>query len=126
MWPRWAILTVPVWVALCLALAMGIGLGSAAIMVRYRDVAYVLPWAVQTLLYASPVAYSLEAVPDSALPFLQANPLTWVLEGMRWAMLGSAAPPAWHIIGAVVASGVVLFAGLLVFQRYEREFADLI
>ena len=41
-------------------------------------------------------------------------------------MLGSAAPPAWQIIGAVVASGVVLFAGLLVFQRYEREFADLI
>ncbi len=125
-WPGWAILTIPLWIALCLALAMGIGLAAAAIMVRYRDVAYVLPWAIQTLLYASPVAYSLEAVPDSVRPYLLANPLTWVLEGMRWAMLGSAAPPAWQVIGAVVVSGVVLFAGLLVFQRYEREFADLI
>lgn len=125
-WPGWAILTIPVWVTLCVALAMGIGLAAAAIMVRYRDVVYVLPWAVQTLLYASPVAYSLEAVPDAVRPYLLANPLTWVLEGMRWAMLGSAAPPVWQIVGAVVVSGLVLFAGLLVFQRYEREFADLI
>ena len=69
-WPGWAILTIPVWVTLCVALAMGIGLAAAAIMVRYRDIAYVLPWAVQTLLYAS------SRIPSKPFP-TRSGPTSW-------------------------------------------------
>lgn len=124
--PGWAVLLIPVWALLLAMLGSGIALAASAIMVRYRDVAYVLPWVMQILLYASPVAYSLEAVPDNLRWVFLANPLTWYLECFRFSMLGLPAPPAWQIVGAVVAAVVVLFAGVLVFQRFEREFADVI
>lgn len=124
--PTWALLTLPIWVALTVCLALGVGLAAAAIMVRYRDVAYVLPWAIQVLLYASPVAYSLEAVPTSVRWLFDLNPLTWLLEGFRWCLLGTTPPTVGQGMATAVAAVAVAFAGMLVFQRYEREFADLI
>lgn len=124
--PGWAILLLPVWSLLVLMLALGIGIGAAAIQVKYRDIGYVLPWVIQVLLYASPVAYSLEAVPHSLHWLFAANPLTWYLEAFRWSFLGLDAPPLWQLIGTVVAAVVALLGGVLVFQRSERYFADVI
>lgn len=124
--PGWAVLLLPVWAFLLALMGSGIALAASAIMVKYRDVGYVLPWIMQVLLYASPVAYSLEAVPDNLRWIFTANPLTWFLEGFRFSLLGLPAPPAWQIVGAVVAPVVVFFLGLLAFQRFEREFADVI
>jgi lipopolysaccharide transport system permease protein len=61
--PGWAVLLLPVWFVLLLMLSLGVGLFTAALMVRYRDVQYILPVFTQMLLYASPVAYALSAVP---------------------------------------------------------------
>lgn len=124
--PGWPVLLVPIWLVLMLLLGLGIGLGASAIMVKYRDVGYVLPWLLQIGLYASPIAYSLDAVPANLSWMFTINPLSWILEGFRWSLLGTAAPPLWQLGGAVVVSGFVFFAGLLVFQRHERQFADLI
>ncbi|HEU0181459.1 MAG TPA: ABC transporter permease [Agromyces mariniharenae] len=124
--PGWAVLLLPVWVLLFVLLGLGIGLAASAWMVRYRDVAYVLPWIIQVGLFATPVAYSLDAVPANLEPLFLANPLTWLMEAFRFSMLGTEAPPAWQLIGAVVVSVVVFFAGAMVFQRNERSFADLI
>jgi lipopolysaccharide transport system permease protein len=124
--PGWPVLLVPIWLVLMLLLGLGIGLGASAIMVKYRDVGYVLPWLLQIGLYASPIAYSLDAVPANLSWMFTINPLSWILEGFRWSLLGTAAPPLWQLAGAVVVSAFVFFAGLLVFQRHERQFADLI
>lgn len=124
--PGWAVLLLPVWAAMVLILAAGIALAASAIMVKYRDVGYVLPWVMQVLLYASPVAYSLEVVPADLLWLFNANPLTWILEGFRFSLLGLTAPPTWQIVGSVAAPLAVFLAGTLVFQHYEREFADVI
>ena len=124
--PGWSVLFLPLWVLLLLGLGLGLGLGASAIMVKYRDVAYVLPWVLQIGLYISPVAYSLEAVPARLSWIFSANPLTWILEGFRWSVLGTPAPPTWQITGAIVVSATTLVAGMLVFQRHERQFADLI
>lgn len=124
--PGWGVLLLPVWAFLLVLLASGVALAASAVMVRYRDVAYVLPWVMQVLLYASPVAYALEAVPDNLLWIFTANPLTWFLECFRFSLLGLPAPPVWQMFGAAVAAVVVFFAGVLVFQRFEREFADVI
>ncbi|MEG3614433.1 ABC transporter permease [Isoptericola haloaureus] len=124
--PGWALLGLPLWTVCAVALGSGLGLAASAIMVKYRDVTYVLPWLVQVMMYATPVAYSLDAVPANLSWLFAVNPLTWLMECFRWSMLGTAAPPAWQVVGLVVASLVALAGGLLVFQRREREFADVI
>jgi lipopolysaccharide transport system permease protein len=124
--PGWGVLLMPVWVLLFVLLGLGIGLATSAWMVRYRDVAYVLPWLLQIALFATPVAYSLEAVDARLEPFFLANPLTWLMELWRFSMLGTAMPPAWQVVGAVVVSLGVFLIGSIVFQRNERSFADLI
>jgi lipopolysaccharide transport system permease protein len=124
--PGWPVLLTPVWVALMAATALGVGLAAAAWMVRYRDVQYVLPWLLQVALYATPIAYSIEAIPPNLKPLFLANPLAWMIDGFRWSTVGTAAPPAWQIVGAVVVALVALLVGAFIFQRSERTFADLI
>lgn len=124
--PGWGVLLMPVWVLLFVLLGLGIGLATAAWMVKYRDVAYVLPWVLQVALFATPVAYSLDAVPENLQPVFLANPLSWLMELFRFSMLGTPFPPTWQVVGAVVVSLVVFLAGAIVFQRNERAFADLI
>jgi len=124
--PGWPVLLVPVWVLIFLATALGVGLAASAWMVKYRDVQYILPWVLQVALYATPVAYSIDAVPAALRPLFLANPLTWMLDGFRWSVLGTAMPPAWQLIGSVVVAVLAFFLGAMVFQRYERGFADLI
>lgn len=124
--PGWGVLLLPVWVLLLVLLGMGIGLATSAWMVRYRDVQYVLPWVMQVALFATPVAYSLEAVPADLAWLFNLNPLSWLLECFRFSLLGTAAPPTWQIISVVVVSPLVFVLGAMVFQRSERTFADLI
>lgn len=124
--PGWTVLLLPLWVALILLLGLGFGLMAAAYLVKYRDVGYVLPWFMQVLMYASPLAYALSAVPQNIRWIFEINPVTWFLEVFRWSTLGTAAPPVWQIAAIVIAAPLVFFLGTLVFQKNEREFADYI
>lgn len=124
--PGWAVLMLPVWVLLILMLGLGFGLMAAAYLVKYRDVGYVLPWVLQILMYASPLAYSVSAVPENLRWLFEANPITWFLEAFRWSTLGTEAPHSWQLIALIIAAPLVLFLGTLVFQKNEREFADYI
>lgn len=125
-WPGWPILLLPLWMLLVLLLASGIGLASSALMVTYRDIQYIVPFVLQTLLYASPLAYSVSAIDPKIRWLFDLNPLTWLLEGFRWSLLGLAQPPAWQIVAAVTGSLVVFGAGSLIFSKMERGFADVI
>ncbi|CAB4887392.1 unannotated protein [freshwater metagenome] len=121
----WALLTLPLWVAVIIAQALGIGVLLSALMVRYRDVQYVLPVASQLLLFASPVAYTLAAVSHRGRAWLQVNPLTGVLEAFRWSTLGGQEFP----VSALYSAGwavVLVLGGFALFARMERQFADVI
>ncbi len=124
--PGWSALLLPVWTFLAILLACGIGLTASSLMVNYRDIAYVIPVALQMLLYATPIAYSLDAVPQKYLVFFELNPLTWVIEEFRWSLLGQPAPRALYIILSFVVSVAVFLVGVLVFESRERTFADVI
>lgn len=124
--PGWQVLLLPVWMLVAIAIAMGVGIAAAALMVKYRDVGYVLPWVMQILFFATPVAYSLEAVPADVMWLFSSNPLTWLMEAFRWSLLGLQAPPVWQVVGLVVAALLIFTGGLLVFQKFERGFADVI
>ncbi|MCC7230047.1 MAG: ABC transporter permease [Fimbriimonadaceae bacterium] len=122
----WQILLTPVWVFFLLLASLGIGLYSSALMVSYRDVQYILPVVTNLLYFATPIAFSLEAVPSSLRWFVSINPLTGLLEGMRWSLLGTGTLEVGSTIYSMIAAVLVFVAGSLLFGRSERRFADVI
>jgi lipopolysaccharide transport system permease protein len=107
-----------------LTLTYGLALFLSAVNVRYRDVAQILPFAIQLWFFLSPVAYSLHTPGLSLLTLVQAvNPLVGLTQAVRWALIGSPAPHGLLIL-AVVESLIVLGIGLLQFSRVERTIAD--
>jgi lipopolysaccharide transport system permease protein len=112
--------------SLCAAVAAAFGVWLAAINVRYRDVRYAVPFIVQVLLFASPVAYASSAIPEQWLPLYRLNPLTGVIEGFRWALLGEGAAPLETVGISIAVTSLVLLSGLFYFRRVERSFADVI
>jgi lipopolysaccharide transport system permease protein len=120
-----ALLLAPVWILLGLVMATGVGLAASTAAVRYRDVQQVMPLLVQLMFFASPVAYRLNAVPRSIHWVYALNPTTGLLEGFRWSTVGGHLPAAlvaWSVVATVISAG----AGLLIFSRWERMFADVI
>lgn len=124
--PGPAVLLTPVWLVLIVCLALGIALCTSSLMVTFRDVAYVLPFLLQLLLYGSPIAYSLGAIPHRYHLFFQVNPITWLLSDMRWSLLGQPGPSGVDLLLSVIVPLIVLIAGSVVFEKRERGFADII
>lgn len=124
--PGWTILLLPVWLLILGGIAMGVGLVATSLAVSYRDVNYIMPVVTQILMWASPSAYSLSAVPEKVRVFYLINPLTGALEGLRWSLLGTTAPSGWMVGYSVAAAVVAVGAGLVCFKLMERRFADVI
>jgi lipopolysaccharide transport system permease protein len=124
--PGWPLLTLPFWIALALLLAAGVGLAAAALMVQYRDVGQILPVALQLLLYATPVAYAIAAVPDGARRLVELNPLTGVVVGFRWAAIDTPGPGVPAAVWSTAVAVAAFVLGAYVFTRSERKFADVI
>jgi len=124
--PSLTLLLLPAWVILVLALSLGVGLWSAAMTVSYRDVQYILTVFLQMLLYASPVAYSVSAVPVKLRLVYNLNPLSAILQGFRWCLLGTDAPTWQSVVYSVSVSLTLCLLGAVVFKRMERKFADVI
>jgi lipopolysaccharide transport system permease protein len=124
--PGLGLLLLPVWLALLIMLAVGIGTYSAALMVPYRDLQYVIPVLLQFLLYASPVAYSVAAVPKRLQMVFFFNPLSSLLEAFRWSLLGRGQLD-WTAVAYAAGATVAVFAfAAFAFRRMERTFADVI
>jgi lipopolysaccharide transport system permease protein len=124
--PTSAIVFLPLWLILLCLLSSGLALLTAALTVWYRDLQIVVQVAIQLLLYVSPIAYSVDNIPARFRLVVQLNPLTPLLEGFRWSILGGGQTPAWQVGYAVVVSVGVFFAGLAVFRNLERRFADVV
>ncbi len=128
--PTWHIVFLPLLICLAIVTALGFGLWLAALNVRFRDVNYLIPFAIQIWLYVTPVIYPTTLVPMALRPFMALNPMTSVVEGFRWALLGerlqSVAPsPALFALSALVAIAVFV-GGLFFFRHTERTFADIV
>ena len=124
--PGIGIVLVPVWLLLLIMLAVGIGLFTSALMVSYRDIAYIMPVVTNLLLYASPVAYAVSAVPESLRPYYFLNPISSILEALRWSLLGVGNVQWGYVLYSAVVITAVFIAGAFSFKRMERQFADII
>ena len=98
----------------------------AALNVKYRDIKYILPFAVQFLLFATPVVYSTRMIPERYRLLAALNPLTGIVEGFR-AVLVPTRPMDWSLLGiSAVLTAAILFAGTMYFRSNERHFADVV
>jgi ABC-type polysaccharide/polyol phosphate export permease len=121
------VLFAPVILLMVMSAGLGIGIWAAALCVRYRDVAYIVPVAIQFLFFASPVAYSISVVHGKTGAFIyQLNPLSGMIGLWRWAVLGTPFPQVWTVWSAAGISIGLLLVGAMVFRRMERTFADVI
>lgn len=120
-----SVLMLPAFLALATMTALGVGLWLSALNVKYRDVRYTVPFLTQIWLFASPVAYPSSMLHEPWRTLFGLNPMAGVVEGFRWALLGSA-PPGAMIWTSVAVSAVVLFSGLKYFRKVERSFADVV
>lgn len=123
--PGLTLLLTPLFLLLAVMTALGVGIWLAALTARYRDFRYVLPFLVQFWFFASPVAYSSAHITQPWRTLYGLNPMTGVIEGFRWAVLGQQPPYAMLLLSVGVAL-FFLITGLFYFKRVEKTFADLI
>jgi lipopolysaccharide transport system permease protein len=118
------ILLLPLITLLMAIQGLGIGIMIAAITAKYRDLTFLLAFAIQLLMYATPVIYPLSAAPDNLKWFILANPMTAVIETFRFAFFGSGDFSWTNLLQSVITSLVLLFAGLAAFHKAEKNFID--
>jgi homopolymeric O-antigen transport system permease protein len=120
------ILVLPLLIMLTIIAALSLGLWLAALNVKYRDVRYVIPFIIQLGFFLTPIAYSSSLVPPALRPLYALNPMVGVVEGFRWALLGSEAPAGILILVSAIVALLLLAGGLVYFRRMEDTFADLL
>lgn len=125
--PTWHIVFLPLFVLLAFAAAVAVSLWLSALNVLYRDVQYVIPFLVQLWMFVSPVIYPVSDIPAGPLRVAFAlNPMTGVIGGFRWALLGQPFPPAGYLWISIAVVAAVLVGGVIYFKRIERVFADVV
>jgi lipopolysaccharide transport system permease protein len=122
--PGWGVIWVPLLLLQLLFSSLGLGLILSAMAVQYRDVKHAMTFVVQLLLYAAPVVYSTNAVPEKYQFIYSLNPMVGVIEGIRAAFLNKAMPWDWIWPGTIIAVCLIIY-GMLYFRKMERYFADV-
>jgi lipopolysaccharide transport system permease protein len=125
--PAWNLLWVlPFFLLLAVITALGVALWLSAINVKYRDVNYVLPFLTQFWFFATPVAYSAKAISEKWQLVYSLNPMAGVVNGFRWALLGTGDGPNAGLWVSIGISILIFITGLFYFRSMEKTFADTI
>jgi lipopolysaccharide transport system permease protein len=125
--PPAAILFVPFFVLLVFGASLGVGLWIAALMVKYRDFRFIVPFIVQFGLYISPVGFQSGVVPERFRLLYALNPMVGVIDGFRWCILGAQSSFYWLGLAVAVVDVIALVAsGIWYFRKTEQTFADVI
>ena len=125
--PTWKIVFIPLLLLFASVTALGVGLYLCALNVKYRDFRYLIPFIVQFGLFISPVGFSSSLVPDKWRLLYSLNPMVGVIDGFRWAILGSDVPlylPGFFL--SIILSCSFFLFGLMYFRKTEKTFADFI
>ena len=124
--PNLYILLFPVIMVLMAMLGLGIGLIVTAMTTKYRDLAFLVAFGVQLVMYATPVIYPLSAAPEKYKSLIVLNPLTGLIETFRYGFLGSGKFYAGAFLYSVIASVVLFLIGLVTFNKVEKNFIDTV
>lgn len=125
-YPSAAIVVAPVFLLMAYVSALGVGLFLSAVNVRYRDVPYAIPFLMQMWLFLSGVVFAITSLPEHWQWILALNPMTAVINGFQWGVIGTSAPDLGKTLVSVAATIVFFVVGLWYFRRSEPRFADTI
>ena len=124
--PTANVLWLPLFLLLALITSLGTALWLAAMNVQFRDVGYIVPFITQFWMYATPIAYPSSLLPEPWRTLYGINPMAGVVEGFRWALLGTDTAPGPILIVSFLASLALLISGAFYFRRMEKTFADVV
>ena len=124
--PNTTILLLPVYILLMAGMGLGFGLIFSSLTTKYRDLNFLISFGVQLLMYATPVIYPMSTIPEKYKLFIQLNPMTPVVEGFRYALLGSGSFN-WLILAYSLTFMIaILLSGILIFNITEKSFIDTV
>ncbi len=124
--PTINVIWLPLLLLLALATALGVGLWLSALNVQFRDVRYTIPFITQFWMFATPIVYPSTLLPEPWRTLYGINPMVGVVEGFRWALLGTATAPGPIMIVSTLAAVGLLVSGAYYFRRMEKSFADVV
>jgi len=125
--PTIYILWLPLLMLLAFVTSLGVSLWLAALNVKFRDVRHIVPFIVQAWLFATPIVYPSSLIENDFWRVLYAiNPMVGVVEGFRWALLGTDTAPGPMIVVSSLAAVILLVGGSIYFRRVEKTFADVV
>ncbi len=119
-----ALLTLPLFLLLALITTLGVSLWLSALNVMYRDIGHVIPFLTQIWFFITPIVYSSRAVTPKWQIVYAINPMVGVVNGFRWALLGTRTGPDPMLVASVAVALLILVSGLFYFRNMERVFAD--
>ncbi len=121
------LLLLPILVLIMAGLGLGLGIIISSMTTKYRDLTVLIGFAVQLLMYATPVVYPMSAITNERLRFwISVNPLTPIMEAFRYATLGSGSFTVGGILYSAVFMIITLFVGLVIFSKVEKTFMDTV
>lgn len=124
--PTVNVIWLPLLLLLAFVTALGVGLWLSALNVQFRDVRYTLPFLTQFWMFATPIAYPSSLLSEPWRTLYGLNPMVGVVEGFRWALLGTDTAPGPIIIASSLAALGILIGGAFYFRRMEKIFADVV
>lgn len=124
--PTTNVLWLPLFLLLALVTSLGVGLWLSAMNVQFRDVRYVVPFITQFWMFATPIAYPSSLLPAHWRAVYALNPMVGVVEGFRWALLGTNTAPGTMIFVSSLVALMILVSGTYYFRRMEKTFADIV
>ena len=124
--PTINLLWMPLFLLLALVTALGVGLWMSALNVKYRDVRYIVPFVIQVWMFSTPIVYSSSLLSPRWRTVYGVNPMVGVVEGFRWALLGTNTAPGFTIGVSATAALLILIGGAYYFRHMEKTFADIV
>jgi lipopolysaccharide transport system permease protein len=124
--PTINLLWMPLFLLLALVTSLAVGLWMSALNVKYRDVRYIVPFLIQVWMFSTPIVYPSSLLPASWRTIYGLNPMVGVVEGFRWALLGTNTLPGFMIVVSATAALVILIGGAFYFRHMEKSFADIV
>src|ERR1041384_8077806 len=124
--PTINLLWMPLFLLLALVTSLAVGLWMSALNVKYRDVRYIVPFVIQVWMFSTPIVYPSSLLPASWRTIYGLNPMVGVVEGFRWALLGTNTVPGFMIAVSSIAALLILIGGAFYFRHMEKSFADIV
>lgn len=124
--PTINLLWMPLFLLLALVTSLAVGLWMSALNVKYRDVRYIVPFVIQVWMFSTPIVYPSSLLPASWRTIYGLNPMVGVVEGFRWALLGTNTAPGFMIAVSATAALLLLIGGAFYFRHMEKSFADIV